>query len=509
MKHLFTALAAAMLFVSCHEKMEIISPETNPDNDRIENTHVISMDEALANLEAFMKDSDTKATDNRSVCSVKPIKLNGYHTKGLSDDYTNVPILYVAQFEGEQGFAVLAADDRISHSVIAIIDEGTISSESFDKTWAAMNSEKTIYDEYPSSGPGLFTTPERNGELFLNPNTFDYYDESEDDTLIGDYDPDGWELINESEEDIQNKRTFFACALCIEFALNEIISYEEDTPETKGGPDTIFDGPWDTPDGPGTMPGIKKTKTIVSPWSISGRVSPILYKFEDWHQGSPFNDLSPRNRKYIISGHMYKSPSGCVPLALAQIFTHFEYPTTFSYNEVLVNYKELRNCFWSPVGSESAANLCIGIARSCNSIHLPEGTFTFPNKAISFLRRLKFTNVDDHHYNHDTVKQMLNEGKPVPTYAIPNHRSIVKKLKYSHCWNIDGYVEKQRTITEEEYNGMKLIRRTTHTETNKLVHCNFGWGRTSNGYYTSGIFDTNKVTLDEGSGYPKKHHNYS
>lgn len=182
-----------MLFVSCHEKMEIFSPENNSDDNRIENTHVVSIEEALANLEAFMKDPDTKAADNRSVCSVKPVKLNGHYTKGLSDG---------------------------------------------------------------------------------------------------------------SVED------------------------------------------------------------------------PILYKFEDWHQGSPFNDLSPRNRKYIISGHMYKSPSGCVPLAIAQILTHFEYPTTFSYNE-------------------------------------------------------------------------------------------------------------------EEYNGMKLR------------------GRTSNGYYTSGIFDTNKVTLDEGSGYPKNHHNYS
>lgn len=79
---------------------------------------------------------------------------------------------------------------------------------------------------------------------------------------------------------------------------------------------------------------------------------------------------------------------------------------------------------------------------------------------------------------------MINEDKPVIIYGMPGFN-----LFKSHCWNIDGYKIKERTVTTKTYRCDLPYSTKTETEKVEMVHCDFGWGSFGNGYYVSGVFD--------------------
>ncbi|MCI2107743.1 MAG: C10 family peptidase [Bacteroidales bacterium] len=62
----------------------------------------------------------------------------------------------------------------------------------------------------------------------------------------------------------------------------------------------------------------------------------------------------------------------------------------------------------------------------------------------------------------------------------------------SHAWNIDGYKLKTVTTLENRYSGVTnelLSSKVKSVKTTCMVHCNFGWGGSFNGYFASGVFD--------------------
>lgn len=64
------------------------------------------------------------------------------------------------------------------------------------------------------------------------------------------------------------------------------------------------------------------------------------------------------------------------------------------------------------------------------------------------------------------------------------------------CWNIDGYKIKERNIIKDTYIGSKLQKSDTIHERYQMVHCDFGWGGSCNGYYVSGVFKLNDANID-------------
>lgn len=96
-----------------------------------------------------------------------------------------------------------------------------------------------------------------------------------------------------------------------------------------------------------------------------------------------------------------------------------------------------------------------------------------------------FKNTEEIKYDTDKVLSMIDNDCPVIISGIPNKLRLTK----SHAWTIDGY-KKTKTRTDVTYykNG-QVQRTTTSYETSTMVHCNFGWGGNSDGYFTSGIFD--------------------
>ena len=498
-------LLSLVVLTSCQDN-DII-PEVNTPKEISSASYNIPIDSAISYLNEFLDDTATgtsRASAKRTIASSTPIKYNSTISRASNESLDCENLVYIANFEQEQGYAILAADSRIEEKVIAITDNGSLSDATVYSSMELANAERVILDDYPKTGNGFFTTPETGDELFLNPNTVSLYDDTVQDTFVGNFslddigaeDEDG-NLISENL-DIAQTPEMLTSALCVSYAINEIKDYDR-----LQHFQTVTDDLYIGGGGGGGNNTSTRTETINSSWSIKKSVSPMLYQFSYWGQHSPFNDLYPKKRKYLLFGKKRRAPAGCFPLAISKILTYFEYPNRFTYNGYTVDWKELKNNINSNIGKNSAAYLLKGISSACDSWYFYAGTFTFPHKATSYMRFIGLNNAHSHSYSFDRVTSMLDNGKPLIIYSVPG----INVFK-SHSWNIDGYKIKERTITTNTYRGSTLTNSTSKTETTNMVHCDFGWYGKCNGYYVSGVFKLNdsRVEHDPGTNYEGSTH---
>lgn len=490
MKKILYALILAHLMMSCQDVSELANETNLHIETPVENEYMITADSALAYLESFMAESEdftTRSSSPRVVRSITPIKYS-VTTRADQDSLNCETLLYVANFEQGQGYAILAGDTRIEEKVIAVADEGQLSDATVYSAIELANEERIIIDGYPTTGPGFFTTPETGSELFMNPNTVSLYDETKNDTLVGNFSLDDKGTENGDEDDFSidpdraslesvSTPEYVTSSLCVSYAIDEIKGYER-----RDG--FLLDNE------NGNNPALR-TETTKSAWSVKKCMGPILSDFSDWSQDSPFNDLYPEKRRFIKIWNKQRAPAGCFPLAISKILTFFKYPDSYTFNGYTVNWDELRKSYKSTAGKQSAAYLLRGISSACNSWYFYEGTFTFPSEATSFMRFIGLNNAHSHSYSFDKVTGMIDNGCPLIIYSVPGI-NVTK----SHSWNIDGYKIKERTVTNQTYEGNTLKHTTVQTETCKMVHCDFGWKGRCNGYYVSGIFKLNDSNIE-------------
>lgn len=260
--------------------------------------------------------------------------------------------------------------------------------------------KRPILKDYPTTGPGFFTTDQTGDEVFMNPNTVSLYDPAVGDTLVGNFCLDDIGVDKEiPTESIQTRGIpsapeLISGFLCVTYAINEIRTYDDRADE-----------------GSAIEESKRDTETSYSDWTVRKIVSPLLAN----------------------------SPAGT---------------RTHSYT--------------TPVGRRSAAYLLKGISSGCKSLYFYEGTFTFPCNAISFMEAMGLYNVQKQKYSFERVTGMIDRGCPLIIYSLPN-ANIFK----SHCWNIDGYKIKERTITIKRYTGDRVETITVKKEVCNMVHCDF------------------------------------
>jgi len=244
-----------------------------------------------------------------------------------------------------------------------------------------------------------------------------------------------------------------------------------------------------------TIPGLKHEITYkykdTTAWANKKSVAPILSQYDLWHQHSPFNDAFPQTmRAGIIFGKKRTARAGCVSLSLAKIMTHFEIPNGgVTQNGQKVDFSTIKkNCryFADSDSRKAITNLLLNICTGCNAIYFYQGTFIYPGNAESFMRKIGFRNPDRRRYSWEITTAMLDKNKPIIIYGMPNY-NVLK----SHAWNIDGYRDMERTIIRDKYDNGKYIGPSNYVERQKMVHCDFGWGGSSNGYYITNIFNSN------------------
>lgn len=470
-KTFINLLLVAIMLVgldSCQESNEEVAPTCNLENKT--ETHAISIEEALSNLDAFLKDNSTRTTiSHPTVVNVIPMRMDKTTTRAMTTENAE-NVIYVANFSCDQGFAVLAADDRIKDKIIAVTDDGNITKEDIDAVaFLLKNNDNYVDKNYPTTGNGLFTVKDYPGEVFLNPNTFSTYDESMADNWVGNFSEEDSLPVTRAMSFPEYNNRRIALSYCVDYAMDEVTSNTGGSSSSKKS---------------------YISNTTFSDWKDAQRTNNILGAYVRWDQKSPFNDLYPKRRRCVVFGNRKKAPAGCFPLSIAKVLTYFRRPGVFSYNGNIVDWNALSNVS-TPHGKESAAVLLKGISESCGSMYFWGGTFTFPSKASSFLGKIGYDDVKRFNYSYNRVSSMINKGCPVIIYAVPG----IKVWK-SHAWIIDGYKVKVRQKITRQYENGKLINTITIPDTCRMVHCDFGWGRLCNGYYVDGVFKLNSDKND-------------
>lgn len=251
MKKILYVLIIAQLVMSCQDVLNLDRDANLGNEISSENQYVISVDDALAYLESFMADEEdftTRSLTPRIVSSITPIKYSAL-TRASQDNLSCENLLYIANFEHEQGYAILAGDTRIEEKVIAIADDGQLSEDAVYSAMEFANEERIILEDYSTTGAGFFSSPETGSELFINPNTVSLYDEIENDTFVGNFrfDDIGAEYENgglvESEQtdtSLVSTPEYVTSSLCVSYAVNEIKKYER-CEDLMAGQDVIFD----------------------------------------------------------------------------------------------------------------------------------------------------------------------------------------------------------------------------------------------------------------------------
>lgn len=415
--------------------------------------HHIAIESALASMEDFLckteeASSKGEGSHARKVSSIYTIEMPKLRTKAGA---AFVPasdcdeIMYVVNFGEGEGFALLAADDRISDEIIAITDKGTMN-------------EEQIYASFQRAC--LRDSLETKGNDTPCTSFYDmqFYDENSDDYYIGDYvEPNGGAggILSHNMEVVAD--------LCTGYVLNQINGF---TPPC----DTL---------------AVDDVESEVVTTYSQPVVNKLLYQLYGWNQSpAPFNSLLPN---CILSSQT--AYAGCVNLAIAKIITYHSFPTPVVVNGVLLDWSAMKTNVYSQSGRASVASLISYVFSRTTSFAFVQGTFTLPSTARTCLQGIGYQNTLYRDYSAATVKQMLDDGCPVMVCSLPRLGFLNYDFGHSHAWNIDGYLNRTRTTTFYYYVGGLLDHTSSMIETSTMVHCDWGWGGNCNGYFSSGIFN--------------------
>ena len=190
-----------------------------------------------------------------------------------------------------------------------------------------------------------------------------------------------------------------------------------------------------------------------------------------WWQELPFNYYV---HTYDDYGH--KRPVGCVTVAVAQVLTYFK------NRDIKYYFSVDPQTTWTMIEEEEYQSGCNPLnqiqydaAKIMKKIadridvkynYWGRGTFATPKQAQRYLESEFGYNITREIDGRKAkrLKQIivsLNNNKPVIMAALG-------KAKYGHAWVVDGYAKNPSS---------------TNTKSDFFIHCNFGWGGVSDGWY--------------------------
>jgi hypothetical protein len=285
--------------------------------------------------------------------------------------------------------------------------------------------------------------------------------------------------------------------------------------------------------------------TLPTEWHQGAQYIPSIYS------NSPYNDLI--NQYGIIENVNHNSSNylvaGCGPVAIAQLMAFHNYPTQCTLTGPYVNtpYNWTAMTMSPTVGSSSNADARTGVGvllyeigkrANCEYLNnattggLPQ-TGIWEGGIVKTLREMGYTiptvpltitanpraNGYFGPYNFYTIRTSIINQRPVLVDGFDTQTTtgLNSNGQYSggHIWVIDGVrnmlyqeVYKYELYTDIDSDpNIVLFADRTFCNINfdagwNWVHCNIGWGpesgdhiRKFNGWYLSGIFDTNNVTF--------------
>ena len=439
---LFLLLAAGLFLTSCSEPQSDEFP--NPDPPPTVGRHAVPIDQALGELDDLLGVIDgqgTRAGGVRSVAQVQTLHAQALPLTRSAGEPGEQPenLLYVVNFEDDAGYAVLGADDRLP-AVLAVTDEGSLTTEELVR---AANGQ---------TAPEEFTFP---NEMLMN-----YV------SGIGGIGGIGGGGIG------------------------------------GGG----IGGGGGIPTGPITDLGwqqgpvdITFTGNTVDEWKPVEYTPPMTRT--KWGQNAPFNAYCP-----AINGQ--KCVTGCTAVAAAQLFCSNkiirdaapevigDYRIRWDLIQKTINDPKLLNESNNPTQEALAVAYLIracgrGLGMNIGDYGLQNSSCNY-TKIKGFISDYGYMGADKHTFRFKYVRTMLWDRKKA-VIVRGDGKKLLENGKAHHAWLADGWLYRTRNQYANFSDGSK---RKIGTQEQTLMHCNFGWKGTADGYYAIGMFNTLSGRVD-------------
>lgn len=267
---------------------------------------------------------------------------------------------------------------------------------------------------------------------------------------------------------------------------------------------------------------VNMAKEYVKSNSLAGALDPILHPYSykrvknvtnqiepritvEWNQGWPENIFAPNK------------VAGCVPVAMAQILSHYELPTSIALTYENADKSNLR-INWQLFKKHTKSSRYKNLSDKDISTHLSSCGQTDLETHLDLARFIRELGaLSDASYGETSTDASQDSAYLWLSKFIPNHSfttagdldrmfELLKKSgvammvgykdkKSGHAWVVDGtleigtitylYVIDDPTAATPTYH----LESTTSDITN-YIHINWGWSGNSNGYFLLGVFDT-------------------
>jgi hypothetical protein len=241
------------------------------------------------------------------------------------------------------------------------------------------------------------------------------------------------------------------------------------------------------------------------PWINSAPYATKGLSFNNWSQGSPYND----SLRLINNERPW---AGCTATATALVMAFHKHSKKFNGHEfnwdVLTRHERTHGVngvvdrtYYNSAAAPGIALLMQQLGLSCNlnmSYGL-DGSGADEANIPRTLRNYGYSNGGTHgNYNETTVLNELKAGYIVVACGFASETknkflgiTLWKTHKDGHTWVLDRIMARNRTKTDY----VDGRRKSTSTETQYLLRCNWGWGGTDNGYFFSKGFNADEPAV--------------
>lgn len=251
---------------------------------------------------------------------------------------------------------------------------------------------------------------------------------------------------------------------------------------------------------PPTGPGFVDDFMIVTDSVVVANYPPLVSI--RWDQWAPYD-------MFCLNAYGERCPTGCIPVAVGQILSYYEYPTslTLTYESnsptIYVNWSDLKNqtsCAfcnnWNFCENHThIAQIIRQIGEDANVRYYYGESNTSDYHARQVLYQYGYTSDSFKDYSFYWIKTSLSNGRPL-------FMSGKRTSESGHTWVVDGCREVFYThYTYSKPHGSPNSAWTfegSYTETIRLNHINWGWGGDCNGFFSSDCFNTQHGVYDTG-----------
>jgi hypothetical protein len=235
-----------------------------------------------------------------------------------------------------------------------------------------------------------------------------------------------------------------------------------------------------------------------------------------WSQGSPENDKIPKNCGKDDTGKTIKAPAGCGPVAAAIFMSSQKFP--YKYGDHVYAWETLISKEYAFLLTRNYLNQLQRLMRDLGS--LMKADYTCDSTGVSGedlslgLRSMGYNTPSWNDYKLTKIITSLKNSRPIITsgYSKKDY-FLFFFLVYGegHFWNIDGYLKQTRikttTVTSVFDDGSVIVKDYKIGQNRYLVHCNWGWLGSGNGYFNNYVFDANHPVIPDRS-YEKYNYQY-